>query len=391
MAERFEQILATYQITPEAGADINRIADLLAAEMSIGTEYIATIQGPQYWLCADRLESFSKSSQATVKSLEPSSFSYEVCISIPEQNISIREGGAANLLAIIAGDVFGIAGIKQVSLECIQLPSAWLQYYQGPAWGTRGIREMIGVLSEPLVGVILKPNLGLSCSQIAQLCRNLAEAGVDIIKDDEISVSPSCSPLPERIRAVVETLGDVQSKTGRRVLYVPNVTSDISSLVDLASLAIENGASALLVDAFTIGLTSLHLLKQRFGVPLYAHRVMYALLSNNSRYRIRIAVLLTLLRLLGADFAHVGNAASSSEMSGSVNALVSDWGGLKPTLPVATGVDHSNVVLNAAIARGEILLMLDACLYRCKDYAGVVKRIREQSQVALQESNGRNR
>lgn len=376
MTDNAQQILATYRMATEEASSIEQICNLLAAEMSVGTEYVATPDGPRYWHSMDRLDLPIQSSLAEVIDILPSGDEFVFQIRLPAANIALQHGGIANLLAVVAGDAFGMGKIEQLSLEELRLPPAWLQYYQGPRWGVEGIRQLLEIPSGPLIGAILKPNLGLSCEQTADLCGQLAQAGVDVIKDDEIAISPTSCPLRQRVRTVRQTLDRVQAQTGQKVLYVPNITSDLDTLAETASEAIEAGAGALLVDALTVGITSIHFIKQKWGLPVYVHRAMYGLLSKNSRYKICTPVLMTLFRLLGADFSHVGNTVISPVVADNLDKLVGPWGGLRPTMPVITGIDTANVSPNLRIAGQDTVLMLDACLYRSPSLHQKIQHIR---------------
>ena len=67
-------------------------------------------------------------------------------------------------------------------------------------------RTLTGVMAGPLIGSIIKPNVGLSAAETADLVRRLCETGLDFIKDDEISADPDYAPLAQRIPAVMFTL-----------------------------------------------------------------------------------------------------------------------------------------------------------------------------------------
>ncbi len=50
----------------------------------------------------------------------------------------------------------------------------------------------MGVPSDPMIGTIVKPSVGLSAEQTAPLAIELAQAGIDFIKDDELQGNRPC-------------------------------------------------------------------------------------------------------------------------------------------------------------------------------------------------------
>ena len=58
---------------------------------------------------------------------------------------------------------------------------------------------MTGVQNRPLIGTIIKPSVGLSPADTARLVDQLARAGIDFIKDDELMADPPHSPFDRRV------------------------------------------------------------------------------------------------------------------------------------------------------------------------------------------------
>ena len=53
----------------------------------------------------------------------------------------------------------------------------------------------MGVQNRPMIGTIIKPSIGLSPEQTAQLVSLIAQAEIDFIKDDELMANPPHSPF----------------------------------------------------------------------------------------------------------------------------------------------------------------------------------------------------
>ncbi len=68
----------------------------------------------------------------------------------------------------------------------------------------------------PLIGTIVKPSIGLSTEALCKLVRDLASAGLDFIKDDELHGGPAYAPLAERVAAVMPEIRRVAEATGKK-------------------------------------------------------------------------------------------------------------------------------------------------------------------------------
>ncbi|MDS7278894.1 RuBisCO large subunit C-terminal-like domain-containing protein, partial [Klebsiella pneumoniae] len=78
--------------------------------------------------------------------------------------------------------------------------------YPGPQFGIEGTHKLAGVFDRPILGTIVKPSVGLTPEQTADLVGELAEAGIDFVKDDELMANSPHSPLKDRARAVMRTI-----------------------------------------------------------------------------------------------------------------------------------------------------------------------------------------
>ena len=88
----------------------------------------------------------------------------------------------------------------------------WRASFRARQFGVAGTRRLTGVYDRPIIGTIVKPSVGLTPQQTAELVRTLGEAGVDFVKDDELMANPPHSPFDERVKAVMNVVNDA----GRR-------------------------------------------------------------------------------------------------------------------------------------------------------------------------------
>ena len=94
----------------------------------------------------------------------------------------------------------------------MKLPPEFAAAHPGPQFGIAGSRALTGVKERPIIGSIVKPALGLRPQETAAMVRELVDADVDFIKDDEKLMSPAYSNLADHSRSRTEDRqeGDVR-------------------------------------------------------------------------------------------------------------------------------------------------------------------------------------
>lgn len=248
------------------------------------------------------------------------------------------------LSALVAGEGVETRAFTRCRLTSLELPVGWLP---GPAFPP---------LSGVGVGVIFKPSLGLSPSELARLAASHAEAGAVLLKDDELLGDPEWCPLFERVAAVAAALA------GSSCVYTPNITGPSASLVSRARRVVELGATGVMVNAFTQGLDSVLALREaELGVPIFAHRVGSGPWARCRDFGVAGSVLADLTRQCGADFVQVGAYGgklfdSDEEVDAQLRAARSGPGAA--TAVIGGGVGPRNVRALAERAGGSGLLML---------------------------------
>src|SRR5450759_4335877 len=136
------------------------------------------------------------------------------------------------------------------------LPPAYRAKFDYPRMGVPGTRTATGVTAGPLVGTIIKPNVGLSTAQTADLVARLCVAGVDIIKDDECCADPEHAPLADRVKAVMAVVRAHADRTGKRVMFAFNVSDDVDAMRRHADLVEGEGGSCVMVSLNWCGLSA---------------------------------------------------------------------------------------------------------------------------------------
>lgn len=89
-------------------------------------------------------------------------------------------GGITQFLNVIWGNVSLFDDLQVIAIEP---PRSILEMLPGPRFGIDGLHELTGSQGRPILATALKP-IGLSAQEMAAEARILAEAGIDVIKDD---------------------------------------------------------------------------------------------------------------------------------------------------------------------------------------------------------------
>ena len=270
--------------------------------------------------------------------------------------VANTEGDIGSLLTMIFGK-YSMAGAAKVT--AIRLPK---HYGQRCRFGISGIRDALGVVDRPLVMAIFKPALGLTADDHALILREVATAGLDIIKDDEIMGNLAIAPTIDRLKACRAVINEVKAETGKELLYAINVTGRAHEILDNARQLVAGGANALLFNTLTYGWSVLESLANdpEIHVPIFMHPALAGALCGAPDHGFSYSALLgTLPAFAGADAvlypAHYGSLPfeKSEEMAirdelRSRNVFPVPSAGIHPgVVPRAIADYGNNVILNA--------------------------------------------
>jgi ribulose-bisphosphate carboxylase large chain len=307
-----KRIQARYWI--ETAYPLAEAAAIMAGEQSTGT--FVRVPGETDELrgrYAARVEQISELGTADAPSLPGSGVpkkhagpivrrTAEVTLSWPIENMG---PSLPNLLATVAGNLFELKPFSGLKLLDVTLPPAFLNAYQGPQFGVTGTRKLTGVYGRPVIGIIIKPSVGMTPEQTASQVKMLAEAGVDFIKDDELqSDGPHC-PFDQRVPAVLHVLNDYAQRTGRLPMYAANITGEIDQMLRRHDLAVANGGTCVMVSVNSIGLPALTALRRHARVAIHGHRNGWGMLGRSHATGMSFIAFQKFWRLAGIDHIHV--------------------------------------------------------------------------------------
>ncbi|HYS67950.1 MAG TPA: ribulose-bisphosphate carboxylase large subunit family protein [Paraburkholderia sp.] len=301
----------------ETPLDPARVADVMAGEQSSGTFVRVANE-------SDALRARSRASVLRIEELEaasqpslPSAWlarqgtpgpwrRARVTLSFPLANIGAN---LPTLAATVAGNLYDLGEVSGMRLLSLRLPVAYRTRFELPRHGVAGTRVLTEAVDGPMIGTIIKPNVGLSAMETAALVRELCEAGVDFIKDDEVCANPTHAPLAERVRAVMAEVRRYRERSGRRVMIAFNITDELDAMRRHAELVEREGGTCVMASINWCGFSAIQTLRRATPLVLHAHRNGYGMMSRDPALGMSFQAYQTLWRLTGVDHMHVHGLA----------------------------------------------------------------------------------
>jgi 3-oxoisoapionate-4-phosphate decarboxylase len=208
----------------------------------------------------------------------------------------------AALMTIAVGGVYSIKGLSGIRIVDMHLPSVFGTAWPGPQFGVAGSRKLTGVKDRPIIGTIIKPALGLRPHETAALVKDVIDAGVDFVKDDEKLMSPTYSPLEARVNAIMPLILEREQKTGKKVMYAWGISAtDPDEMMRNHDTVLKAGGNCAVININSIGFGAMAFLRKRSGIVLHAHRNGWDVLTRHPGLGMNFKVWQQFWRLLGVD------------------------------------------------------------------------------------------
>ncbi|CCO49718.1 Ribulose-bisphosphate carboxylase [Vibrio nigripulchritudo SOn1] len=243
------------------------------------------------------------------------------------------------IFTIAIGGASSIKIINSLMIENIIFSDQTLSHYQGPKFGIEGTYEKLAISQGPVIGGILKPNIGITPRDSARLVKALAQANIDFIKDDEKLQSPPYSHVKQRIDEIMPVIDGHQQQTGKRVIYAFNIChSDIGEIERNHDYLIKRGGDAAVINVNQVGICGLESISKFSNVILHAHTNGLAY-HVRSQWGISFNVWQKVWRVLGIDHLQINGIdgkywEDNDSVIRAFEALNQPLANLRPTLPV---------------------------------------------------------
>ncbi|MCW5969099.1 MAG: ribulose-bisphosphate carboxylase large subunit family protein [Blastocatellales bacterium] len=304
-----DRIIATYWI--ETSHPLEFAAEVMAGEQSCGT--FVRVPGETAELRerhAARVERVTELEIVDAPSLPHSTSPEnhdggfkraEVELSFPLANMG---ASLPNLLSTVCGNLYELREFSGLKLIDLKLPRAFAEKYPGPQFGVAGTRRMAGVEGRPIIGTIIKPSVGLSPEQTAELVKTLIEAGLDFIKDDELMANPPHSPFSARFAAVSRAINDYAERTGKKPMYAFNITDELDEMLRHHDEVFLGGGACIMVSLNHVGAPAVAHLRRHSQLPIHGHRNGWGMLTRAPYLGVEFRAWSQVWRLAGVDHMH---------------------------------------------------------------------------------------
>lgn len=337
-----ETITVSYRVKNE-DRDITKLAQSIAIGQTVGT-----------WNeLPNELKLQVSKHVGEVISIEESNFTSAINIGYPIENFGSDMGA---LLTAIYGK---ISLIPKIKLENIKFSEGYLKNFKGPKYGIKGIRELTGKKEKPLLMSIFKPCLGLSAGELGTMFSTQAEAGIDLVKDDEILYDEDFNFTLKRLEACLSAKEKANSKT----IYAINLTGKAQDILKRAKELEEKGANCILFNYVSYGLPLLAALSETVSIPIMAHPAFAGSMCMSSNSGLNEDLILGKLpRIAGADFvlfpSPYGSLAWDKDVTKNIQEeLTSELYNIERTWPVPSAGIKSSMVRDIAIDFGENIVI----------------------------------
>jgi len=296
-----EYLLGVFHLVPGNSLNILQSAAEVAAESSTGTNFKVQTE-----------TKFSREMNALVYQINLSK--NLVWIAYPWRLFD-RQGNIQNILTYIVGNVLGMKEISALKLLDVWFPPSMLEQYDGPSYTLDDIRRYLNVYDRPILGTIIKPKMGLTSSEYAEVCYDFWVGGGDFVKNDEPQADQDFCPYEKMVYYVKKAMDKAVKETGKKKVHSFNVSSpDFDTMIKRCELirkaGFEKGSYAFLIDGITAGWMAVQTLRRRYpDVFIHFHRASHgAYTRQENPIGFSVLVLSKFARLAGASGIHTGTA-----------------------------------------------------------------------------------
>jgi ribulose-bisphosphate carboxylase large chain len=262
----------------------------------------------------------------------------EIEIAFPVANVGAN---LPTLLATIAGNLYELGEVTGLRLLDLDMSPEYAAQFAGPAFGIAGTRRLAGVHGRPIIGTIIKPSIGLSPEQTAELVDKLCAADIDFIKDDELMADPPYAPFDQRLQAVMPVLKRHADRLGRMPMYAINISGTIDEMLRRHDAVLAAGGTSVMVSINWAGFAAVEHLRRHSHLPIHGHRNGWGAFTRHSGLGLSFTAYQKLWRLAGVDQLHVNGirskfCESDASVIESAQSLLAPWAGVQKIMPVSS-------------------------------------------------------
>jgi len=300
-AYNWHYILCVFHLVPAPWSEsLLGVATELAAESSTGSN-----------LHVGTATAFSESMNALVYKVDEEK--NLVWLAYPTR-IFDRKWNVQNIMTYIAGNIFGMSEVVACRLLDVWFPPAFLENYDGPSYTLDDMRKYLNVYGRPILWTIIKPKIGLTASEYAEVCYDYRSGWGDFVKNDEPQADQDFCPFDHMVKYVKEAMDKAVQETWDKKVHSFNVSAaDFDEMIrrcELIKNTFEPGSYAFLVDGITAGWTAVQTVRRRYPeVFLHFHRAGHGAFTRpENPIGFSVPILSKFARIAWASGIHTGTA-----------------------------------------------------------------------------------
>lgn len=304
-----EYMLCVFHFKPGKGLNTLQAASEIAAKSSSGTNFAVNTETP-----------FSRRMNALVYKMDTKD--ELVWIAYPWRLFD-RGGNIQNILTYVVGNVLGMKEVSALKLLDVWFPPSMLEQYDGPSYTIDDMRKYLGVYDRPILGTIIKPKIGLTSAEYAEVCYDFWVGGGDFVKNDEPQADQDFCPYDKMVKHVKEAMDKAVKETGKKKIHSFNVSAaDFDTMIKRCEMikdaGFEKGSYAFMIDGITAGWMAVQTLRRKYpDVFIHYHRASHGAYTRpESPFGFSVLVHSKFARLAGVSGIHTGTAGVG-KMAGS--------------------------------------------------------------------------
>ncbi len=363
-------LIVSFRVRVPKWETAKRAIGAVASESSIGT-WAESVTGLKY--------RHVQKVGARVFEIKEEGKDYWIKVAYPQDHF--ERGNMSQILASIAGNVFGMKAVDSLRMVDIKWTRDLIKSFPGPQFGIDGIRKIFKVGKRPLMLSVPKPKVGMTTAEHCEIGRQIWSGGLDLLKDDENLTSQKFNPFEKRVTKALKIRDDVERETGDKKSYLINITSSkFEDMIRRAKFVAAQGGEYAMIDIVTTGFAAVHSIRELcgdLGLAIHAHRAMHGSFTRSNFHGFSMLCLAEVSRLLGVDQLHIGTAGFGKLVGGrdevlhirdhvnsakvepnkKMHTLGEDWLDTKTVFPVSSGGLHPGILANVCDVLGTDIML----------------------------------
>lgn len=296
-----DYMLASFHLIPWKKLNILQAACEVSAESSTGTNFAVMTETP-----------YSKLLNSLVYDVDMEDSIVKIAY---PRRLFDRKWNVQNIMTYIAGNIFGMKEVNACKLIDVRFPPVMLEQYDGPSYTLDDMRKYLNVYDRPILGTIVKPKMGLSSAEYAEVCYDFRVGGGDFVKNDEPQADQDFCPYDKMVDHVKQAMDKAVKETWHKKVHSFNVSAaDYDTMIERCEMIrnawFEPWSYAFLIDGTTAGWMAVQTLRRKYpDVFIHFHRAgHWAYTRPENPIGFSVLVLSKFARLAGTSWIHTGTA-----------------------------------------------------------------------------------